>query len=126
MVTIPQIKKLLGSVWLISALIFGSSHLFCVDLFITKGDQKTEKTQKNKKEKTNNSDAVPLEQMLQGEVEVSFKIGTDGRANILNINSANPALVNYVRTKLNKIQLQKDDINLDEIITYRFIFKDEV
>ena len=109
------IKKYLGALWLTISLLFGSytlmSHNFKCDT--NKNPQKT-------------STKESPTQHLQGEVEVSFKIGRDGKADIISIDSENPDLVEYVKLKLKKIQLQKDDINIDEIITYRFIFKKEV
>lgn len=114
MLNTAHITKILSALWLTASLLLGSynlvSHSFsCCE---EKTPQKTT-TQSSSKE-------------LQGEVEVSFKIGGDGKANILSIESENPDLVEYIKLKLNKIQLQKDDINIDEIITYRFIFKSEV
>jgi len=110
----PRLKKILATLWLITSIFLGSANLVSgvLKCDIKKTPQKTSNTD------TSN-------QALQGEVEVSFKIGLDGKANILDIQSENPNLVEYVKTKLNKIQLQKDDINLDEVITYRFIFKKE-
>lgn len=110
----PRLKKILATLWLTASIFIGSANLVSG---VLKCD--IEKTP----QKTSNTDTS--NQALQGEVEVSFKIGLDGKANILDIQSENPNLVEYVKTKLNKIQLQKDDINLDEVITYRFIFKKE-
>lgn len=107
-----HLKKILSALWLTASIFIGSTGVVCG---ILKCD--TEK----KPQKTSNPEAS--NQALHGTVEVSFKIGLDGKANILDIKSENPSLVEYVKNKLNKIQLQKDDINLDEVITYRFIFK---
>ncbi len=108
------IKKSLAFLWLTASIFLGSVHVVS-GVLDCKGDTDPQKT---------GTTESPT-QALHGEVEVSFKIGLDGKANILDIKSENPDLVDYVRTKLNKIQLQKDDINIDEIITYRFIFKKE-
>ncbi len=109
------IYKSLGTLWLTISLLIGSINLSSHVLTCT--DDKT--PQKSSTEASSQNE-------LHGEVEVSFKIGNDGKADILSIESENPDLVEYVRLKLNKIHLQKDDINIDEIITYRFIFKKEV
>ncbi|MEJ6797228.1 MAG: hypothetical protein QNK63_10990 [Flavobacteriales bacterium] len=107
-----HLKKILSALWLTASIFIGSTGVVCG---VLKCD--TEK----KPQKTSNTEAS--NQALHGAVEVSFKIGLDGKANILDIKSENPSLVEYVKNKLNKIQLQKNDINLDEVITYRFIFK---
>lgn len=115
MYTNSHIKKFLTALWLVGSVLLGSYNIIsnCVSC-----------TEENNPQKT--STEANAEQKLQGEVEVSFKIGLDGKADILSIVSENPALVDYVKNKLKKIQLQKGDINIDEIITYRFVFKDEV
>jgi len=116
MLKIAFIKKTLGALWLTIFLLIGSVNLFSSSIQVTNTDQNPQKV---------TSSESSSQTSLHGEVEVSFKIGADGKANILNIKSENPDLVKYVRTKLNKIQLQKDDFNINEIITYRFIFKKE-
>lgn len=109
------IKKYLGALWLTISLLLGSFNLVSDSLKV-----ENEKTTPQK-----STTAEPTTKQLHGEVEVSFKIGGDGKADIISIESENPDLVEYVRLKLNKIQLEKDDINIDEVITYRFIFKKE-
>lgn len=114
MLNSAHIKKILCSLWLVSSLLLGSYNYISHDF--SKGDEKVPQKK---------STVQSTSQQLQGEVEVSFKIDGDGKANILSIESENPELVDYIKLKLNKIQLEKDDINIDEIITYRFIFKKE-
>ncbi|MEJ6682102.1 MAG: hypothetical protein QNL21_08415 [Flavobacteriales bacterium] len=107
-----HLKKILSALWLTASIFIGSSGVVSGVLKCGTGGN----SQKTRNTETSNH-------ALHGAVEVSFKIGLDGKANILNIKSANPNLVEYVKNKLKKIQLQKDDINIDDVITYRFIFK---
>lgn len=60
---------------------------------------------------------------MDGVVEVSFQIDTQGKVQIININSTSPQLAEYVIKKLNKIQLDKSDSQIGKIIRYRFVFK---
>lgn len=107
-----HLRKILSALWLTASIFIGSSGLVSSVLKCAseKNSQKTRNTETSNR-------------ALHGTVEVSFKIGLDGKANILNIKSGNLNLVKYVKSKLNKIELQKDNISLDEVITYRFIFK---
>ncbi|MEZ4798594.1 MAG: hypothetical protein R2809_02220 [Flavobacteriales bacterium] len=63
---------------------------------------------------------------LDGTVEVSFRIDTGGKVEILKINATHPQLADYVIKKLNKIQLEKGDPQIGQIIKYRFVFKKQV
>ncbi|MCC6601037.1 MAG: hypothetical protein IT223_10240 [Crocinitomicaceae bacterium] len=63
---------------------------------------------------------------LEGTVEVAFKIDGGGKVEILNINATNPQLADYVIKKLNKIQLERGDPQIGQIIKYRFVFKKQV
>jgi hypothetical protein len=60
---------------------------------------------------------------MQGTVDVSFQIDLEGHLKIIQINSTNPELIDYVVTKLKKIQLDKEDGNVGQTIKYRFVFK---
>lgn len=60
---------------------------------------------------------------MDGVVEVSFKIDSEGKVQIINMNSTSPQLAEYVIKKLNKIQLQQGDSQVGKIIRYRFVFK---
>lgn len=60
---------------------------------------------------------------LEGTVEVSFKIDATGKVEILNIHATNPQLADYVIKKLKKIQLEKGDPQIGQVIKYRFVFK---
>ena len=60
---------------------------------------------------------------LEGTVEVSFKIDAAGKVEILNIHATNPQLADYVIKKLKKIQLEKGDPQIGQVIKYRFVFK---
>ena len=63
---------------------------------------------------------------LEGTVEVSFKINTDGEVDILNIQSTNPELIDYVVRKLKQIQLEDKNEIVGKTIHYRFVFKKQV
>ncbi len=60
---------------------------------------------------------------LDGTVEVSFRIDGTGKVEILNIAATSPQLADYVIKKLNRIQLEKGDPQIGQIIKYRFVFK---
>lgn len=60
---------------------------------------------------------------MHGTVEISFKIDDEGKVKILNVQSSNPDLVDYVVKKLKKIQLDKQDENIGKTVKYRFVFK---
>ena len=60
---------------------------------------------------------------LEGTVEVKFKIGLDGKVEILNISATNSQLADYVIKKMSKIKLDKSDSKAGQIINYRFVFK---
>jgi hypothetical protein len=60
---------------------------------------------------------------LDGVVEVSFRLDSEGKVQILNINSTSPQLSDYVIKKLNRIQLDGSNSELGKIIKYRFVFK---
>lgn len=63
------------------------------------------------------------EKDLDGTVEVSFRIDGSGKVEIISINATSPQLADYVIKKLNKIQLQKGDPQIGQVIKYRFVFK---
>jgi len=63
------------------------------------------------------------QQNMQGTVDVSFQIDNDGNLKIIQINSSNPELIDYVLSKLKKIQLDKEDSSIGQTIKYRFVFK---
>ncbi len=63
------------------------------------------------------------EKDLDGTVEVSFRIDGTGKVEIISINATSPQLADYVIKKLNKIQLQKGDPQIGQVIKYRFVFK---
>jgi hypothetical protein len=54
---------------------------------------------------------------------VSFRIDGSGKVEIISINATSPQLADYVIKKLNKIQLQKGDPQIGQVIKYRFVFK---
>ncbi|MFN8777376.1 MAG: energy transducer TonB [Flavobacteriales bacterium] len=60
---------------------------------------------------------------LEGTVEVSFRIDAKGHVEILNLASTSPQLADYVIKKLSRIQLEKGDPQVGQIIKYRFVFK---
>lgn len=66
------------------------------------------------------------EQELEGTVEVSFRIDMGGKVEILKINASSPQLADYVIKKLSKIQLEKGDPQIGQVIKYRFVFKKQV
>lgn len=63
------------------------------------------------------------QQNMQGTVDVSFQIDNDGNLKIIQINSSNPELIDYVVSKLKKIHLDKEDSSIGQTIKYRFVFK---
>lgn len=63
------------------------------------------------------------QQEMHGTVEVSFMINEEGTVKVLNIQSTNPDLVDYVLEKLKKIKLSEDDESVGKTIKYRFVFK---
>lgn len=58
-------------------------------------------------------------------VEVSFRIKDDGKVEIINIESNDPVLIDYVVSKLKKIQLKNGQGSKGEVIRYRFVFKEQ-
>lgn len=60
---------------------------------------------------------------MDGVVEVSFKIDSKGKAEILQINATSPKLADYVLKKLSKIQLDQSGSESGKVIKYRFVFK---
>lgn len=70
-----------------------------------------------------NEPQVVKSKELEGTVEVSFKIDGAGKVEILNINATSPQLADYVIKKLKKIQLEKGDPQIGQVIKYRFVFK---
>lgn len=60
---------------------------------------------------------------LEGTVEVSFKIDHQGKIEVLSMNATSPQLADYVLKKLKKVQLEKGDPQIGQVIKYRFVFK---
>jgi len=60
---------------------------------------------------------------MEGVVEVSFRIDSQGKAEILQINATSPKLADYVIKKLAKIQLEKTNNQSGKVNKYRFVFK---
>lgn len=60
---------------------------------------------------------------LDGLVEVSFKIDSDGKVQILTINSTSPQLADYVIKKLGKVKLDQGSSQTGKVIKYSFVFK---
>jgi len=103
-------KKLL---WLVVSISIGSLNLIT-------GDYETANSSpKSMIQKTSQEDN------LVGTVEVSFKITEEGKADIISLKSDNPALIKYIKTKLNKTRREKDDFNIDEVITYKLVFGEQ-
>ncbi len=112
MITICSIKSFLKIIWLIISLSIGSISLIYSDTNFTASHSTTIQN--------------PVQhQNLVGIVEVSFKITEQGKADIISLKSDNPDLIHYVKTKLNKIRLEKDDFNIDEVITYKLVFGEQ-
>lgn len=114
MATICNIKKLVKLLWVLVSVSLGSFNLITSDSTVTPSSPQS-MTQKT----ANQQD------QLVGTVEVSFKITEEGKADIISIKSNNPALIKYIKTKLNKINLEKDDFNIDEVITYKLVFGEQ-
>jgi hypothetical protein len=63
------------------------------------------------------------EPKVDGLVEVSFKIDSEGKIQILNINSTSPQLAEYVIKKLSKVKLEQGSSQTGKVIKYSFVFK---
>lgn len=63
------------------------------------------------------------EPRIDGVVEVSFKIDSEGKIQILNINSTSPQLADYVIKKLSKVKLEQGSSQTGKVIKYSFVFK---
>ena len=59
---------------------------------------------------------------LKGIVEVSFRIDTYGKVDILEIKSNNPELIKYVAARLERIKLNPEEYQPGKTINYRFSF----
>lgn len=68
---------------------------------------------------------VPPKPALRGKVEVSFRIDDEGEVEIININSDNPELINYVVKRLKKIKLDPEVYHTGQVIKYKFDFNQE-
>ncbi len=113
MTSISNIKKIIKLFWLVASVSLGSTNLITSNsaLESTPSNSMTQKSSQ--------------EDNLVGTVEVSFKITEEGKADIISLKSDNPALIVYIKTKLNKIRLEKDDFNIDEVITYKLVFGEQ-
>lgn len=60
---------------------------------------------------------------LDGVVEVSFTIDNQGKVQIVNINSTNPQLAEYVIKKLGKVKLTDGPSEPGKVVKYSFVFK---
>lgn len=60
---------------------------------------------------------------LDGVVEVSFRIDSEGKIQVLSINSTSPQLADYVIKKLEKVRLEQGSSETGKIIKYSFVFK---
>lgn len=75
------------------------------------------------KNQLNRHVVFPASEPSYGEVEVVFQVTDKGEIEVLESRSLNEQLSDYVSKKLEKIRLTKDDINLGQVIRYRFVFK---
>lgn len=62
---------------------------------------------------------------LHGTVDVSFLINNSGKIKVLNIESSNTELMDYVLTKLKKIKLDNARSEKGQTIRYKFVFKQQ-
>ncbi len=70
--------------------------------------------------------STPFDQESEARtVEVSFRIKENGKVEIINIESNDPKLIDYVVGKLKKIQLKDGQGSKGEVIRYRFVFKEQ-
>lgn len=59
----------------------------------------------------------------EGIVEIVFRIGSEGELQLIEADTTNSLLLDYVADKLRKVKLDKNDPGIGETITYRFVFR---
>ncbi len=92
-----------------------------------KADKKNTRVERIVRRAIDKAIIFPVDQQgeeLQGTVDVSFKIDDAGRVKVVNIESSNPELMDYVLAKLKKIKLDSARSH-GETIRYRFVFKQQ-
>lgn len=62
---------------------------------------------------------------MHGTVLATFVVDNEGKLEILDMKSTNPALTDYVRTKLAKVDLEDNNGGIWRKTTIRFVFKKE-
>lgn len=65
---------------------------------------------------------IPAPERLKGIVEVSFRIDTEGKVDILGIQSNNPELIKYVVARLESVKFDPKQYAPGKTINYRFSF----
>ncbi len=96
---------------------FGRLLAYCLFLVVAiTGLPKESIAQKEKNQEVKTSS-------VEGTVEVSFRIDPQGKIEILSMSATSPQLSEYVVAKLKKVQLEKGDPQIGQVIKYRFVFK---
>ena len=65
------------------------------------------------------------EQDMHGTVLATFVVDNDGKLEILDMKSTNPALTDYVEEKLGKVDLEDNNGGIWRKTTVRFVFRKE-
>lgn len=63
---------------------------------------------------------IPEEEVT---VEIVFRVSSEGELQLIEADTTNTALLDYVAAKLRKIKLDKNDPGIGEVITDRFVFR---
>lgn len=60
---------------------------------------------------------------LEGTVAVCFRVNSEGRLKVVEVEADNDALIGYVLSRLNRIKLSAGDPVIGQTVWYRFHFK---
>lgn len=87
------------------------------------GDQKGTQVQTTHKDSIQPpTQVIQAPDRLKGIVEVSFRIDTEGKVDILGIQSNNPELIKYVVARLESVKFDPKEYVPGKTINYRFSF----
>ena len=92
-------------------------QFFCILSFADPGGQKPPQQQKPAEQK------FGAEINMDGVVEVSLKIDSAGNIQIIDLQSSNPKLSEYVLGKLSQTKLSSNSSDSGKVVKYRFVFK---
>lgn len=93
-----------------------------------KNDNNAKRTERIIRKAIDRAMIFPIEQEgkeMQGTVDVSFQINEKGKIKVVNIESSNTELMDYVLEKLNKIKLDNARTEEGQTIRYKFVFKQQ-